>query len=94
MENKNKLLKRIEELEKLVEQQKTLIDQLNWEIQQNNFKPIPVLQGDCPAGGWHDYPNPWHSITPPFCKKCGHQAPNFTPTYITSSVDKDITNLT
>jgi len=94
MEKKNKLLKRIEELENLVGQQKLLIDQLNWEIQQNNFKQIPVLQGDCPAGGWHEYPNPWHSVTAPFCKKCGQQAPNFGPTYTTSGTNKDITNFT
>ena len=94
MEKKSDLLKRIEELEKLVEQQKTLIDQLNWEIQQNNFKHILVQEGDCPMGGWHDYPNPWHSITSPFCKKCGQQAPDYGITYMTSGVDTNISNFT
>lgn len=94
MEKKNKLLKRIEELENLVEQQKQLIDILNWEIQQNNFKRIPVLEGDCPSGGWHDYPNPWHGTTPPFCKKCGQLAPDYGTTYLMGNVDKDISNFT
>ena len=34
----------------------------------------------CPMGGDHDYPNPWHSITPAPCKKCGQSLPSYTVT--------------
>lgn len=81
MENKSDLLKKIEQLENLVAQQKTFIDQLIAEKQLNLF---PVAEGDCPMGGWHEYPNPWNGTVPPFCKKCGQQAPDFGPTWTTS----------
>ena len=79
MESKNVLRKRIEELENLVAQQKQFIDQLIAE-KQFNFKQ----EGDCPMGGWHEYPTVWHGTIPPFCKKCGQQAPDFGPTWVTS----------
>lgn len=28
----------------------------------------------CTDGGFHEYPSPWMSTTPPNCKKCGQQA--------------------
>lgn len=79
MESKSELRKRVEELEKLVEQQKVFIDQLLAE-KQFTFKQ----EGDCPRGGWHDYPTVWHGTIPPFCKKCGQQAPDLGPTWVTS----------
>jgi hypothetical protein len=30
---------------------------------------------DCPLGGYHEYPDIWHSIIPPPCKKCGQSQP-------------------
>jgi hypothetical protein len=84
---KKDLKKRIIELEDLVNHQKRLIDVLYIQLDEKlpfTYPPIPVQQGDCPAGGWHEYPNPWHSITAPFCIKCGQSAPNMGPTYTTS----------
>lgn len=43
---------------------------------------IPYVQvGDCPAGGFHEYPENWLCTLPPFCKKCGYQAPQQIITY-------------
>lgn len=38
----------------------------------------------CPAGGAHDYDNPWHGVTAPPCKKCGMQADMLRITYMTT----------
>ena len=76
------LEKRVIELEKLVEQQKLFIDQLLTEKQLNMLNQKE--QGDCPAGGWHEYPSYWHGTAPPLCKKCGHPAPFTT---LLSSMD-------
>ena len=82
---KKELKKQIVNLEDLVNHQKRLIDNLYMQLDEKQlpftYPPIPVQEGDCPAGGWHEYPNPWHNITPPFCKKCGKQAPDIGPTY-------------
>jgi len=39
----------------------------------SDFNVIPD-PNKCIDGNYHEYPNPWHSITPPHCKKCGKQA--------------------
>lgn len=84
MESKNDLIRRIQVLEDLVEKQKTFINQLLEEKKLNNFQPFNINYDECPMGGRHDYPQPWHSVTPPFCKKCGKQAPDFKPVWTTS----------
>lgn len=84
MEKKSELLKRIEELEKLVEQQKTFIEQLLLDKQQPFTYPVQQ-EGDCPMGGWHEYPPVWHGTTPPPCNKCGKAAPNFGPVWSIST---------
>lgn len=35
--------------------------------------PAPGIFDQCPAGGPHEYPFPWHGIIPPPCRKCGVQ---------------------
>ena len=41
------------------------------------YPPIQVNNPDpCSDGGYHEYPNPWHSITPAPCKRCGKLAPD------------------
>ena len=38
------------------------------------YPPLDVADPNlCNDGGYHEYPNPWHSIIPPHCKKCGKQ---------------------
>jgi hypothetical protein len=78
------LEKKVIELEKLVEQQKTFIDQL---IAEKQYKELFNNKdfGGCPNGGWHEYPSVWHGTIPPFCKKCGQQAPNFGPVWSTTT---------
>lgn len=39
----------------------------------------------CPMGGTHDYPDIWHGITQPPCKKCGATLPEYTVMYDTST---------
>jgi len=77
---KKDLEKRIKELEQLVEYQNKLI-----EVYQS-FAPYGLTlpekpEGDCPMGGWHEYPTVWHGTVPPPCKKCGQPAPSFNPTW-------------
>lgn len=43
--------------------------------------PFQDLSNRCSDGGEHDYPNPWHSILPPHCKKCGKQGESYPITY-------------
>lgn len=42
----------------------------------------------------HEYPNPWHGITPPVCKKCNQPAyvifPQVVSTYSTSPGDNTL----
>jgi hypothetical protein len=65
------------------------IESLKLEIQQlqNQLIEYPLtvpfqdLSNKCSDGGEHDYPNPWHSISPAFCKKCGKQAEQYPITY-------------
>ena len=46
------------------------------------YPPLPVdYINKCNDGGEHEYPSPWHSITPPHCTKCGKQAPDYKITY-------------
>lgn len=52
------------------------------EYQQHYYPPLPVVDvNKCTNGGEHEYPNPWHSILPPHCQKCGKQAPDYSITY-------------
>jgi len=61
------------EIEKLKEEILLLRGQLN-EIPYT----VPFMDlEEC----YHEYPNPWHSITPPHCIKCGKQAPEHIITY-------------
>ncbi len=40
---------------------------------------VPVVQPQF-VGCLHEYPNPWHGITPPPCKKCGLVANSYQVT--------------
>lgn len=52
------------------------------EYQQHYYPPLPVNDfNKCNDDGEHKYPNPWHSISPSHCLKCGKQAPNYRITY-------------
>lgn len=75
------------ELEAKVKQLENMVELLNEMLdiyRKPNIFPTYKADGDCPMGGWHEYPNPWHSITSPFCKKCGQQAPDTKITYTAS----------
>ena len=72
------LEKRIKELEKLVEQKDQIIELLMLKLdvlkdQSITYTPpfISLNTDKCYDGNDHDYPNPWYSIIPPACKKCG-----------------------
>lgn len=79
---KKELEKRIAELELLVEQKDFLIQNLQSQLNQYPITvPFQELSDRCSDGGEHDYPNPWHSISPAFCKKCGKQAEQHPITY-------------
>jgi hypothetical protein len=67
---------RIEELEKRVRELERL--PLQWPTLPP--APLHVPPDECPSGGWHDYPIPWGSITPPRCRKCGQSAHTYTIT--------------
>lgn len=43
--------------------------------------PSAKIEVICPAGGIHNYPNPWYSINPPNCTKCGQQAVDYNIVY-------------
>jgi len=94
MKTKKDLEERIKELESIVELLKKQVDILqgqipprkDLEINPISIAPTHVLPTDeiCIDGGQHQYPNIWHSVEPPFCEKCGRQAPNYKPTWTTS----------
>jgi len=53
-----------------------------------NPPPLPFNDFDrCIDDNGHEYPNPWHSILPPHCKKCGKQAPDYGITFTTNTSD-------
>lgn len=60
------------------------------------MKPQPYVQNPfiytvpdlCTDGGLHDYPNPWMSVTPPHCTKCGKQASNAVISITSHSLSK------
>lgn len=42
---------------------------------------LPSVFGEiCSKGGFHTYPNPWHSTSPAPCDKCGKLMQNLTTT--------------
>jgi hypothetical protein len=45
-----------------------------WQYQP--YMNTPLTNGTCQ----HEYPNPWMSIMPPHCTKCGQQALHYTTT--------------
>jgi hypothetical protein len=67
-ELKNKLLARIGEIEKL---RNTVIFPI---ASPGVVQPIYLGPIDTCL---HEYPQPWMSISPPHCKKCGKQATNW-----------------
>lgn len=62
-----------------------------------DIQPIPYQFKDyqfynpCPMGGQHEYPDIWHSIIPPPCKKCGHSESQQIVTWSNTN-DNPITN--
>lgn len=77
----------LRELEEIRKEQNNIKDLLN-QMMLYNLRP-----GDfCPAGGEHEYPNPWFATIPPHCKKCGQQAPSNNIIYgtITDGVELKI----
>ena len=76
--------------EKLLER----VQELESEIFRLKSTSTPfIFQGHCD----HQYPNPWMSITPPHCLKCGLQAPTNAPYWTATTatigdVSKSITS--
>lgn len=85
MRTKKELEKRILELEKQVKNYDFMIEliqrQLDNQQQFPVFPPISIGDGECIDVNGHDYPNPWHSITAPHCRKCGKQAKTYDITF-------------
>lgn len=82
MRTKKELEKRILELEKQVKNYDFMIELIQRQLDNQqplypNYPTITIGQDVCE----HDYPNPWHSVEPPHCKKCGEQAPKFEITF-------------
>ena len=70
----------VAELEKLVAMKDTRIRELELQRMGPDLSPPVIIPYMRPVQ-WqcvHEYPNPWDSITPPTCKKCGMQAPQWT----------------
>ena len=103
MTNEEILEKQVQALEKLLQLKQAIVEELEakvcrLEIERIN-SPLPQVNipscwpaDPCPVDGlYHEYPFPWHSITPAPCKKCGKQsAPNFTVTSTLSSTDLNL----
>ena len=83
MGTKKELQKRILELEKLVDDKDYIINFM--QLQLDNLRQFPTIQmgeDKCIDGNGHSYPDVWHSIIPPHCKKCGKQAQSYDITFI------------
>lgn len=67
----------------LLEEALLEIKRLEEEIQmlrnQQPYQPIDFYKNVDECN--HEYPNPWHSVLPPHCKKCGKQAPDYRITF-------------
>lgn len=79
---KKDLKRKIEKLEQTVREQQLLIEQLRLDLQNQPYiphYPNPMDDKTYPKPPFiveceHEYPNPWHGVTPPPCKKCGKLA--------------------
>jgi hypothetical protein len=84
MESKKNLKKRVKELELLLEQKDQLIKQLLNELDNKQPQVIPYFGNSdnlCTDGKPHEYPMPWHSLSPAPCKKCGKLSEQYPITY-------------
>jgi hypothetical protein len=57
-----------------------IVELKNKSVAPINLNPVPLFPSQpfivtIPCN--HEYPFPWHSITPPPCKKCGQSAPSY-----------------
>lgn len=68
LKEQNDLLKRLVELQEKTQN----IPRSTWPQQPSIYGPTVICQ--------HEYPNPWGATVPPFCIKCGHQAPSYVVT--------------
>lgn len=69
------LKEQVKELSRLLELKDKRIQELEFLVSQN--KTITIFNTPNIIGCSHDYPSPWLSTTPPTCKKCGLQATNY-----------------
>jgi len=76
----NELIKKIDLLDKKLE------------LMQYRINHAPILNDPnaCIDQLGHDYPFPWFSTAPPFCKKCGKQGNFITFTYDTTNAVPNI----
>lgn len=73
------LEKKVEKLEEIIREQQLVIEQLRLDLNNQRYTPtypIPLdkrnpLKPPFIVECEHEYPNPWHSINPAPCKKCG-----------------------
>jgi hypothetical protein len=86
--NKQQLQEKIIDLEEINRLQKDKINELELRLLG---QPIPayIVDHGCINGGYHEYPTAWHATVPPFCKKCGKQAEDMSPTWIARTTTGD-----
>jgi len=84
---KDQILTKLNELTLQIHALKSEIESLKLSILY--LKQSPLLQDPnaCIDEFGHEYPNPWFSVIPPYCKKCGKQSNTPFITYA-----KDTTN--
>ena len=95
------LAQQVKELEKLLTIKEAIIQTLEEQLEKRKYqdmfqplgpqivpflKPINHNPDPCPNdNGYHAYPSPWMSISPPSCTKCGKQANSWTTTLASGS---------
>lgn len=84
-EMEKEILKKLDELSQKINELEKKVNDLKNRQDVYPIQPInvPFMQeyDQCPQGGQHEYPFPWHSVTAPFCKKCGQQGQKLEITY-------------
>lgn len=88
MKKKN-LEKKVEKLEETIREQQLVIEQLRLDLYNQRYVPtypIPLdkknpLEPPFIVECDHEYPNPWFSVSPAPCKKCGKLSEQYPITY-------------
>lgn len=92
---KKELMKTIKTQQEQINKLQTLVNELTDKLllqptpNPQTIRIIGPHDDVCIDGGPHDYPNPWFSVTPAYCKKCGKQARDMRPTYTCISITTD-----